>query len=173
MPMRVYELARKLGMENRDLIPELKKMGAAVSSHSSALEEEVVQKALEKLGSKAKGAVKTPDGEVGHAARHQDGGHATKPANVKTHPAEEQAKPDKRRILIKRKKEDEPVEAVAPAGDADVAPAPMSVGHYAPPASPVHHAGAEAVPAHPSESAPHHEPSPLGSLPSAPSASPH
>ena len=48
--MRVYELAKKLGMENKDLIPELKKMGASVASHSSALDEDTVRKALEKLG---------------------------------------------------------------------------------------------------------------------------
>src|SRR5215216_48737 len=162
MPMRVYELARKLGMENRDLIPELKKMGVAVSSHSSALEEEVVQKALDKLKSKAKGAVKATDGEVGQAARPQDASHTNKSGSVKSHPAEEPAKPDKRRILIKRKKEDEPADAVSfTPGEADVAPPPMSTGHYAPAASPVHQAGGEAVPARPSESLPHHEPAAL------------
>ena len=31
-------LPRKLGMENRDLIPELKRLGITVASHSSALE---------------------------------------------------------------------------------------------------------------------------------------
>ncbi|HWG95869.1 MAG TPA: translation initiation factor IF-2 N-terminal domain-containing protein, partial [Nitrospira sp.] len=51
--MRVYELAKKLGMENRVLIPELKKMGASVSSHSSTLDDEIVQRALDKLGSKS------------------------------------------------------------------------------------------------------------------------
>ena len=51
--MRVYALAKQLGMENRDLIPELKRMGITVASHSSALDDDVVQKALEKLGPKA------------------------------------------------------------------------------------------------------------------------
>ena len=63
MAMRVYELAKKLGMENRVLIPELKKMGASVSSHSSTLDDEIVQKALDKLASKSKG-----DG-TGHRSR--------------------------------------------------------------------------------------------------------
>ena len=54
--MRVYELAKKLGMENRELIPELKKMGVPVASHSSALDDDTVQKALDKLSPKAKGA---------------------------------------------------------------------------------------------------------------------
>ncbi len=52
--MRVYELAKKLGVENRDLIPKLKEMGIAVASHSSALDEAAVQKALDKLSPKAK-----------------------------------------------------------------------------------------------------------------------
>ena len=38
--MRVYELAKQLGMENRELIPELKRLGIPVASHSSALDEE-------------------------------------------------------------------------------------------------------------------------------------
>ena len=52
--MRVYALAKQLGMENRDLIPELKRMGITVASHSSALDDDVVQKVLEKLGPKPK-----------------------------------------------------------------------------------------------------------------------
>jgi len=37
--MRVYELAKQLGLENRDLLPELKRMGVAVASHSSTLDD--------------------------------------------------------------------------------------------------------------------------------------
>jgi translation initiation factor IF-2 len=44
--MRVYALAKQLGMENRDLIPELKRMGITVASHSSVLDDDVVQKVL-------------------------------------------------------------------------------------------------------------------------------
>ena len=56
--MRVYELAKQLGMENRELIPELKRMGITVASHSSALDDDVVQKALEKLSQKVKAPAK-------------------------------------------------------------------------------------------------------------------
>ena len=55
MSMRVYELAKKLGIENRDLLPELKKMGVTVASHSSALDASIVQKVLEKLAPRNKG----------------------------------------------------------------------------------------------------------------------
>ena len=51
--MRVYELAKKLGMENRALIPELKRLGISVASHSSALDDAAVQKALDHLTPKA------------------------------------------------------------------------------------------------------------------------
>lgn len=110
--MRVYELAKKLGMENRDLIPELKKMGVPVASHSSALDEDVVQRVLQKLGPKAKAGRKPSDAESGHGLKAKAGEPPHDP--TKAHLGDEHAKPEKRRILIKRKKEDEPTETLAP-----------------------------------------------------------
>ena len=52
--MRVYELAKQLGIENRELIPELKRLGIPVASHSSALNEESVRIVLEKVSPKAR-----------------------------------------------------------------------------------------------------------------------
>ena len=138
--MRVYELAKQLGMENRDLIPELKRMGIAVASHSSALEEESVQKALAKLGPKSKATVKTSShiAEPGHdrAQRGKDTSHGTiaKVGGGRVAPPVEEPKPDKRRILIKRKKPEEGVAeegtpAVAGAEPSSlIAPAPESPG---------------------------------------------
>jgi translation initiation factor IF-2 len=140
--MRVYELAKKLGIENRDLLPELKKMGVTVASHSSALDASIVQKVLEKLAPKNKGAA---EAEVGVRSSH-----AAKSGLAKAQPIDEPAKPDKRRILIKRKREDEPVEVgsqtspsesenvavAAPSGLQQPVPAPSSaplVGEVAPP----------------------------------------
>ncbi len=137
--MRVYELAKQLGMENRDLIPELKRLGIAVASHSSALEDDAVQKVLEKLGPKhkatGKALTKAADGDSERAEKHKDpdaSAHHTVAAKAAgAHPvAAEEAKPDKRRILIKRKRSDESPseEPVAPLGseplaaDATVAP---------------------------------------------------
>jgi translation initiation factor IF-2 len=113
MAMRVYELAKKLGMENRVLIPELKKMGVSVSSHSSTLEDEIVQKVLDKLASKSKGQGTGIDGELG-AKLAEPASHG-KAMAARSHVVEEPPKPDKRRILIKRKKEDEPIEAISSA----------------------------------------------------------
>lgn len=111
MAMRVYELAKKLGMENRVLIPELKKLGVSVSSHSSALEEEIVQKVLDKLAAKSKSQGTGIEREVGaKLAEHTSQG---KTVAAKGLVVEEPLKPDKRRILIKRKKEEEPIEAIA------------------------------------------------------------
>jgi translation initiation factor IF-2 len=118
--MRVYELAKQLGMENRDLIPELKRLGITVASHSSALEPDAVQKALEKLGPKHKASLKGTT-DVGRADKQRDADagthHAGGGRGAGLHPATEEAKPDKRRILIKRKRVDEgPAEELAPLG---------------------------------------------------------
>ena len=132
MPMRVYELAKKLGIENRVLIPELKKMGLSVSSHSSALDDDIVQKVLEKLDPKSRDQAKTDGEKVLTARTAHDMGH-TKTMTAKGSPVEEPPKPDKRRILIKRKKEEEPVEvaSVPPVVDSEVSP-PVVVSHAAP-----------------------------------------
>jgi translation initiation factor IF-2 len=124
--MRVYELAKQLGMENRDLIPELKRLGITVASHSSALEPDAVHKVLEKLGPKHKTVVtadtRTGELDSGRADRHK-GTHGSPhhQAGVKgagAHlSAAEESKPDKRRILIKRKRSDEAQpEELAPLG---------------------------------------------------------
>ena len=122
--MRVYALAKQLGMENRDLIPELKRMGITVVSHSSALDDDVVQKVLEKLGPKLKAHGKTTGraaeadagrgerSKVGMASDHAAGAKA---GSAQAAPAaEESSKFDKRRILIKRKRADDvPAEGAA------------------------------------------------------------
>ena len=122
--MRVYELAKKLGMENRDLIPELKRLGIAVASHSSALDDDAVRMALEKLEPKNKarhddssGSHESPihpqeSRKVMKAGREVGASHET---SGRAHPAhaDESHKPDKKRILIKKKK-DELADELAP-----------------------------------------------------------
>ncbi|MGH7236535.1 MAG: translation initiation factor IF-2 N-terminal domain-containing protein, partial [Nitrospiraceae bacterium] len=132
--MRVHELAKKLGMENRDLIPELKRLGIAVSSHSSALDDAAVQEVLQKLTPKTKPAPKAGtkrDEAESEAKLQQAKPEALKQEVVKQESAprkraapprepakgptqksppvviEEPPKVDKRRILFKRKKADE------------------------------------------------------------------
>ncbi|MBI3603674.1 MAG: translation initiation factor IF-2 [Nitrospirae bacterium] len=136
--MRVYELAKQLGMENRDLIPELKRLGIAVASHSSALDEEAVQKARHKLAPpKAKtepGVIATHEGKHAPAARKgtahgreaksaasESGREAVRGAAKTTQKSasvatEEPAKLEKKRVLFKRKKAEDEVEAEEAAG---------------------------------------------------------
>ena len=122
--MRVYELAKRLGMENKELIPELKRLGIAVASHSSALEEDAVQKVLDKLAPKGKAkAPAKPEEKKAEAVRKEDakkepglrktGAAPSKQASAKAEPAvpDESPKLDKKRILFKRKKTDEEIAA--------------------------------------------------------------
>jgi len=46
---RVYELAKELGIDNKELISRLEKLGIAVGSHSSTLDESDVQKMQQEL----------------------------------------------------------------------------------------------------------------------------
>ena len=41
---RVYELAKELGVENKELIARLEKMGISVKTHSSTLEDSEVER---------------------------------------------------------------------------------------------------------------------------------
>ncbi|HQM91401.1 MAG TPA: translation initiation factor IF-2 N-terminal domain-containing protein, partial [Syntrophales bacterium] len=48
---RVHELAKELGIENKELIARLEKIGIAVKSHSSTLDEGDVERILKELKS--------------------------------------------------------------------------------------------------------------------------
>ncbi len=149
--MRVYELAKKLGMENRELIPELKRLGISVASHSSALDEPSVQRVMEHLApggeSSRKAGTVAGEGEEnkkpGWHSRTAGGQHdpslsrsAGKPSKAPVGVAADPPKPEKRRILIKRKKTEEELAAEASAAAIDsAAPAPAS-SSLAVPASP-------------------------------------
>ncbi len=138
--MRVYELAKKLGMGNRDLIPELKRMGITVASHSTALDDAAVQRAIEKFMPKAKlggeESAKRDKKDAGpqkarvarEAKAREDGG-----SKAQTVMVEEPPKPDKRRILIKRKKTEEEGEPTAtiPGAPGEV-PSPFATEREAP-----------------------------------------
>lgn len=115
--MRVYELAKKLGKESRILIAELGKLGIAVSSHSNALSEKDLQKALKALSGKADRPTTVRKKATGSL---KPGKTAKKPsaspakgrgqaAREKEKAAEEEVrKPEKKHILIKRRKEEVP-----------------------------------------------------------------
>ena len=125
--MRVYELAKKLGMESRLLIPELVRLGIDVTSHSNALDEDTVRRAIDALqGSKgqtgisdslkAKRSASTQGANEGKRGGHRDTSPRQSAKGSKGSSAvvpEEPKKPEKKLILIKRKKtvdEDQPIE---------------------------------------------------------------
>ncbi len=132
--MRVYELAKQLGMENRELIPELKRLGIPVASHSSALDESSVRLVLEKVAPKARsgeGSSAGHDVKKGpRSVRDSGTAHSHERAHAAMH--EEPPKPDKKRILIKKKREEGAEESVPPLAAAEAAfaagPPPMSRG---------------------------------------------
>jgi translation initiation factor IF-2 len=99
-------------------------MGITVASHSSALDDDVVQKVLEKLGPKlkahGKASGRAAEADAGRGERSKVGmasDHAAvaKAWSAQAAPAaEESSKSDKRRILIKRKRADDvPAEEAA------------------------------------------------------------
>lgn len=118
--MRVYELAKKLEMENKELIPALKRIGIPVSSHSSALDDAAVEKALQHFQGQSQ-----PSDAQRSAAATGPGRDRVKGSVMKSSAAlqEEPVRPDKKRILIKKKKTDETEgeEAVASAEETGVA----------------------------------------------------
>lgn len=110
--MRVHELAKKLGRESRVLIPELTNIGIAVSSPVNGLSEEQVQKALKELSEKPVAATipRKRSGSLKSAkkspSRTPKSRGETKSKDESKAVAEEVPKPEKKRILIKRRKED-------------------------------------------------------------------
>ncbi len=122
---RVFDLAKQLEMESKELLAELKRLGIAVKSHSSTLDEDAVRTVLAKHG-KDKPAAKPSAGKTltkKETAAKKDASSKSAPA-----PVEEPPKADKKRLLFKKKKEDEPA-----AEDALAAPQPMTPLHHAVP----------------------------------------
>jgi len=156
--MRVYELAKQLGMENRELIPELKRLGIPVASHSSALDDDSVRVVLEKLSSKARGGEAVSGG---HEAKKmvrssKEPGASHERGHAAAH--EESPKPDKKRILIKKKREEGAEDVAASLAAAEVAFAPVvPAGTEASVVAPAAGPDAEAIEAAPVEPAPPEE----------------
>lgn len=180
--MRVYEVAKKVGMESKELMAELKRMGVPVASHSSALDADVVARLLAKFapqqglggaGADDKTATRAGRGGEGFRQEADGGGGHVKSTGAKAGAVslEEPPKPDKRRILIKKKKTEEEIEAAAvPATETGLTHAPPSDLTHPVPGSPATESAAAAPPA---EVKPDIAPSPPpGILSPAPAESP-
>ncbi|CBK43801.1 Translation initiation factor IF-2 [Nitrospira defluvii] len=156
--MRVYELAKQLGMENRELIPELKRLGIPVASHSSALDDDSVRVVLEKLGSKARSGEAVSGGHEGKkmVRPSKEPGASHERGHAAAH--EEPPKPDKKRILIKKKREEGAEDVAASLAAAEAAFAPVvPAGSEASAVAPVAGSDAEAIEAAPVEPPPSEE----------------
>lgn len=134
---RVHDLAKKLGMESKALLAELKRLGIAAKSHSSTLDDDAVRTVLAKLDKDAP-ASKTPAKTEAGKALVKKGATPKKDAAAKSAPAEESPKADKKRLLFKKKKEDEATD------ESLAAPSPMTPIH---PSGPAHDSATVAVPA--------------------------
>ena len=105
--MRVYELAKQLGVESKVLISELNRLDITVTSHSNTLSEDALQKALAAFGGTQIGSLGTAKGKSGSGAK------ITKKSSARTARGQESTvepaplpKPEKKHILIKKKREE-------------------------------------------------------------------
>ncbi|HNP29710.1 MAG TPA: translation initiation factor IF-2 [Nitrospirales bacterium] len=116
--MRVHEIAKKLGMESRLLIPELVRLGIQVSSHSNTVEDSMAKWAMNVLLGKTPETTPKPressvSGNVG--VKSSEGGRLLKKdtSTFGRHRsetvAEEPKKAEKKHILIKKKKTEEEI----------------------------------------------------------------
>ena len=135
---RVHDLAKKLEIESKELLAELKKLGISAKSHSSTLDDDAVQTVLAKHGKDKPAAKADTKPAAGKTLVRKETG-ARKDAASKPAPAVEDApKADKKRLLFKKKKEDEPADVIA----ASTEPQPMTPIH---PVAPAHDGAAAPV----------------------------
>ena len=119
--MRVHEIAKKLGMESRLLIPELVRLGIQVTSHSNAVEDDAARWAMDVIQGKV-AAPQRPsivDAGSGQVGVKKSGGRLVKKDAASSgkkaadSSATEPQKPEKKHILIKKKKTEEELAAEA------------------------------------------------------------
>src|SRR5437879_4585663 len=148
--MRVFELAKQLGITSKDLISDLKGIGVTVSNHMAALEEDTVAKILAKAAGKAKkpvaaALVKPPKTiEAAKPAKERDHTAALK-AKKTPPPIVEPPKAEKKMILVKRRPSETlvvgdvaPLQPVEEPAAISVGPADPSKVAAPPSPSPVH-----------------------------------
>ncbi|MCB9776188.1 MAG: translation initiation factor IF-2 [Nitrospiraceae bacterium] len=116
--MRVHEIAKKIGMESRLLIPELVRLGIQVSSHSNTVEDNMAKWAMNIILGKTPETTPKPGdssapGPVG--VKSSEGGRLLKKESSTSGRhrseavAEEPKKAEKKHILIKKKKTEEEI----------------------------------------------------------------
>lgn len=104
--MRVYELAKQLGIESKVLIQELSRLGITVSSHSNTLTEEDVQRTLAAFGSTQVSSSISSKNKSGSGTKLLKKSPARTGRGREAAAEPEPTKPEKKHILIKRKREE-------------------------------------------------------------------
>ncbi len=119
--MRVHEIAKTLGLESRLVIPELVRLGIQVTSHSNAVEDDAARWAIDVLQGKIadpKGG-SPPEGMAGKGGMKKTSGRLLKKDGATSGKggagatALEPQKPERKHILIKKKKTEEELAAEA------------------------------------------------------------
>ena len=113
--MRVHEIAKKLGMESRLVIPELVRLGIQVTSHSNAVEDDAARWAMDVIQGKVDAPKGAPpaEGVARNLGVKKAGGRLLKKVGSASGKAgvdataPELKKPEKKHILIKKKKTEE------------------------------------------------------------------
>ena len=109
--IRLYEIAKELGKESKEVVARAKELGLEVKSHSSSVEEEASQRIKDSFATKTKEVAKPlPEKEVN-----------SQPAPNKV--AEEPAAPVQKEVAPVKKEEPKVVEAAAAEAPAKPAPA--------------------------------------------------
>src|SRR5438445_1349807 len=148
--MRVFELAKQIGINSKDLISDRRGIGVTVSNHMAALEDATVAKILAKAAGKAKkpvaaALVKPPKTiEAAKPAKERDHTAALK-AKKTPPPIVEPPKAEKKMILVKRRPSETlvvgdvaPLQPVEEPAAISVGPADPSKVAAPPSPSPVH-----------------------------------
>ncbi len=147
--MRVFELAKQLGVPSKDLMKDLKGMGVSVSTHMAVLEDETVAKILAKSSAKTKKQPEAPPvkaaktvkakaakpiqekeekgkGQASSLKPKAAASRAASPAKPVS-PVAEPPKAEKKMVLVKRRPiEPSAVDDLAPLRPAEEAPASVS-----------------------------------------------
>ncbi|MFZ9641230.1 MAG: translation initiation factor IF-2 N-terminal domain-containing protein, partial [Candidatus Nanopelagicaceae bacterium] len=84
--VRVYELAKDLGMESKDVLAKLQEMGEFVRSASSTVEPPVVRRLLEKYPPVAKPVEEKKPAVKKAAAKKSAAKKVAEPSDISTEP---------------------------------------------------------------------------------------
>ncbi len=108
--MRVHEIAKKLGMESRLVIPELVRLGIQVTSHSNSVEDDAARWAIGVIQGKLPASQGPPSGGTAGktvGAKKMGSGRLLVKKDSLRGDSGEPKKPEKKHILIKKKKTEE------------------------------------------------------------------